>query len=220
MRIFFKPIDKRSRKEMTHYLLGHFRYNTMNHWNRSTSYACDLKIHHLDLEQDITNKLYDMIQIDEFYYSLNDLMRAFSEEHNQIWQVGMNGRSRGYLVLYQGELKSSGYQSYCTICGQQNYTAIKETGTICGVCHNPSRVDYSQKHMYSSAFPGRSTDMYEDFMDWEMNQLKERVELVQDLDRLADRMVQEAVYLAENMDIKEESYFVERQRKILVEINT
>ena len=44
-RLFSKRVDKRSRAEMTAYLSGHFRYNTMNSWNRSTTYACNMKLY-------------------------------------------------------------------------------------------------------------------------------------------------------------------------------
>ncbi len=44
MRTFYTPVDLRSRADMTGFLKKHFRYHTMNSWNRSTSYACNLKI--------------------------------------------------------------------------------------------------------------------------------------------------------------------------------
>ena len=42
---FAQKIDMRNRKKMTEYLKNHFRYYTANSWNRSTSYACNLKIY-------------------------------------------------------------------------------------------------------------------------------------------------------------------------------
>jgi len=117
MRKFFRPVDKRSRGAMTGYLAGHFRYSTMGSWNYSTSYAHCLKIHRLDLETDIVNKLFDLILVPEFFEPLDDLMRGFGESHNYCWQACMNGRSNGYLVLYQGQLEASGYKSYCIRCG-------------------------------------------------------------------------------------------------------
>ena len=44
MKRFYYPVNLRSRAEMTLFLQNHFRYNTMNSWNHSTSYACNLKI--------------------------------------------------------------------------------------------------------------------------------------------------------------------------------
>jgi len=201
---------------MANYLSGHFRYNTMNSWNRCTSYACNLKIHHLGFESRIVDKLFSLIQVPEFYESLNDLMNEFGDEHDYRWQAGMNGRSGGYLVLYQGSREPSGYKSYCTRCGQMNYTSVAETGNICGACYEPARRDYSYTHMRIVSYPGRGTDDGEDFSDWPIYQLRDRVELVQGFDKLADAMVEEALWLAKNFDVQEESYFVEKTRPILV----
>ena len=60
MRRFYQPVDLRSRQEMTQYLTTHFRYPTLNSWNRSTLYACFLKITHLGLSPEVVDKLFDM----------------------------------------------------------------------------------------------------------------------------------------------------------------
>lgn len=117
--LFSQRVDKRSRAEMTAYLSGHFRYNTMNSWNRSTTYACNMKLYKLGLDQETEDKLWDMIQVPEFYERLNERIEDFNRQHNYLWQAGWNGRSGGYLVLYQGGTKPSRYRSYCTICGQK-----------------------------------------------------------------------------------------------------
>lgn len=118
MRRFYQPVDLRSRQEMTQYLTTHFRYPTLNSWNRSTSYACNLKITHLGLSPEVVDKLFDMIQTQEFFDAMDECKWEFAAKHNYLWQAGMNGRSGGYLVLYQGEKRPSGYKSYCTNCGQ------------------------------------------------------------------------------------------------------
>lgn len=213
---FYREVDLRSRSAMTDFLTLHFRYFTMNSWNRSQSYACNLKLYNLGLKQEIENKLYDLMDTQEFFYARNELLDEFGQRHQYQWQAAMNGRSGGYLVLYQGELKPSGYKSYCIHCGQKNYSSVKEIGNICGVCQNPSRVDYSNTHMLVSKFSGRGTDDGEDFGEWTMYELKERVRLVQELDRLADCLVETAVYLAENFTVEDEEYFVPQVRKVLV----
>ena len=216
MKIFTQNVDKRSRAEMIKYLENHFRYDTMNGWNYSTSYACNLKVDRLGLNAGIVNKLFDMIQTDDFHDQLRNLIYEFGVTHNFEWQAGFNGRSGGYLVLYQGERKPSGYKSHCTACGQKNFTSVAETGNICGVCRQPKRMDFSQTHMSIHTFPGRSTDNCEDFEDWEMYSLRRRVELVQEFDALADAIVAEAVYMAENYDVQEETYYVPQTRKVML----
>jgi len=216
MKTFAQAIDKRSRGEMVNYLKNHFRYNTMNSWNNATSYACNLKITHLGLNGKIVDKLFDLIQTDAFRDTLRDLMDAFGEKHNYEWQAGFNGRSGGYLVLYQGEKKPSGYKSYCIECGQRNYKTVAESGNICGRCKEPERRDYLRTHMNVHTFPGRGTDHYDDFGDWELYSLRNRVELVQEFDLLADSIVKEAVHMVEVYDVQDETYYIPQTRKVMV----
>lgn len=143
-------------------------------------------------------------------------MDNFAAEHNYRWQVGMNGRSGGYLVLYQGEITPSGYKSFCTSCGQLNYRSVKETGKQCGRCGLLTRVDFDKPHMQVSTFPGRGTDDDTDFTDWSMDELRDRVRLIQEFDRLADRIVDRAIDIARNYVVEEEEYYVPKVRKVLV----
>ena len=214
-RLFSQRVDKRSRAEMTAYLSGHFRYNTMNSWNRSTSYACNMKLHKLGLDRETEDKLWDMIQVPEFYERLNERIEDFNWQHNYLWQAGWNGRSGGYLVLYQGGTKPSGYRSYCTKCGQKNYTSVAETGNWCGVCNEEARVDYIKPPMQIFSFPGRDVDMDEDFEDWSLYELQQRTELVQEFDRLADDIVAEALYIAQNHSVEERTVYMPTTELVL-----
>ena len=209
-RLFSKRVDKRSRAEMTAYLSGHFRDNTMNSWNRSTSYACNMKLYKLGLDQETEDKLWDMIQVPEFYEWLNERIEDFNWQHNYLWQAGWNGRSGGYLVLYQGGTKPSGYRSYCTKCGQKNYTSVAETGNWCGVCNEEARVDYIKPPMQIFSFPGRDVDM-----DWSLYELQQRTELVQEFDRLADDIVAEALYIAQNHSVEERTVYMPTTELVL-----
>jgi hypothetical protein len=214
MRKFFHCIDKRSRAAMIGYLTGHFRYSTMNHWNRSTSYACNLKIHTLGLDRDIEEKLFRLLGAEGAFDSLNSLMREFGEAYDYRWQAGMNGRSGGYLVLYQGCVEPSGYKSCCASCGQRNYRSVAESGNICGVCREPARHDFPETHMSVRTYVGRGTDGCEDFEDWALYNIKARVKLVQSFDKLADAIVSEAVRMAKNCEIREETYMVKKTRLV------
>ena len=213
--LFSQRVDKRSRAEMTAYLSGHFRYNTMNSWNRSTSYACNMKLHKLGLDRGTEDKLWDMIQVPEFYERLNERIEDFNWQHNYLWQAGWNGRSGGYLVLYQGGTKPSRYRSYCTKCGQKNYTSVAETGNRCGVCNEEARVDYIKPPMQIFSFPGRDVDMDEDFEDWSLYELQQRTELVQEFDRLADDIVAEALYIAQNHSVEERTVYMPTTELVL-----
>lgn len=212
---FYKNIDMRSRKAMTEFLTKHFRYNTANSWNRSTSYACNLKIHSLGLDRDTVDKLYEMLNAQEFFDNIDELLSEFNEEHNYVWQARMNGRSGGYLVLYNGKSEPSQYKSYCTECGQRNYTSVNKTGNICGRCLSAARVDYKIPPMQVSFYPGKSIDRNEDFSDWDIRELRERVRLVQEFDALADRIVNLAVQMTKEYRVVDEEFLIPQTRKVL-----
>lgn len=205
---FSVSVDKRSRKAMEAYLSGHFRYYTMNSWNRSTSYACNMKLYRLGLEEETMNTLYDMIQVPEFYDKLSTLIQDFNMAHDYQWQAGWNGRSGGYLVLYQGEKTPSKYRSFCRKCGQKNFKSVAETDIQCGVCGRKARVDFITPPMNISTFPGRGTDQDEEFGEWSKEELRQRTTLVQEFDRLADAIVSEAVYMAHTYKVVEETEYM------------
>ena len=219
MKVYAKKIDTRSRKAMTEYLSKHFRYNTMNSWSQSTSYANNVKVYNLGLTGEPEDKLYQMLELSEFYERLNILLEEFARKHNYLWQVGFNGRRGGYIVLYQGYVKPSQYKSYCTSCGQRNYKSVSETGqSRCGRCGDDARVDYIKPPLEIGTYPGKSTDMYEDFEDWEMYQLRERVRLVCEFDELCDAILATVVDLVDNYEIDEEVVMRPHTVKFLREV--
>lgn len=124
MKRFYHEVDLTSRQAMVDFLANHFRYNTANSWNGSTSYACNLKLWHLGLPADISDKLFEMLYTDDFAIERSELIHQFDEAHNYKWQAARNG---GYLVLYQGDLVPTEHKSYCPACGQRNFTTVEET---------------------------------------------------------------------------------------------
>lgn len=212
---FWKSVDTRSRWKMQKFLLEHFRYDTMNSWNRSTSYACNMKIYNLGLPKEVEDKLWDMLDCQEVYDRIHDLIDDFNADHEFRWQAAFNGRSGGYLVLYQGGSKPSEHKSFCRFCGQKNFTSVNETGNVCGRCRRPGRIDYVKPPLQVFTYPGKATDMDEDFEGWSLEELRTRVKLVQELDALADKIVLEARYMAENCSVQEEVYYEQKTRKVL-----
>ena len=202
---------------MQEFLEGHFRYNTANGWNHSTSYACNMKIYNQDVPDDMKDKLYEKLDCQEVYDHIQSLTDDFNEAHDFRWQAGFNGRSGGYLVLYQGGSKPSEHKSFCRFCGQRNFTSVKETGNICGRCRQSGRVDYENPPLQTFVYPGRGTDMDTDFEWWSVEELRDRVELVQELDALADRIVLEVKDIAEHYSVKEEVYYEQKTRTVLAE---
>ena len=157
-----------------------------------------------------------MLQIQAFFDAQRELMDSFAQAHQYRWQVGMNGRSGGYLVLYEGGIRPTGHRSYCRSCYQRNFKSVTETGPICGRCGKPDRIDYLKPPMQSYTYPGRGIDMDEDYEDWSIQDLRDRVRLVQELDALADEMVQQAVQMAKDYSVEEVEILVPQTRVVLV----
>ena len=58
--------------------------------------------------------------------------------------------------------------------------------------------------------------MDEDYEEWSLSELRERVKLVQELDSLADDLVSQAIRAANEYDIVEEEFYVPQTRRVLV----
>ena len=188
----------------------------MHSWNKSTSYANNIKLHNIDKPKDIDDSIWwEMLGITEWQNQLSDLLEDFGRKHEWQWQAGNNGRSGGYIVLYKGGIKPSGYKSFCTHCGQKNYQKVPEGQSgICGRCDAKARVNFTQTHMQIFTWPGKSVDD-EDFAEWTLNKIRERVELVQGFDRLSDDIVSSYIDTCRNYKITEEEILVPKTIKVL-----
>lgn len=161
----FKPTEEMTRQEMIEYLMGHFTYWTMNSWNKTTSYANNVKIYNLGLSEELMDKAYDAIDLlfenDTFLIEWNTLKLSFCE--NTGCDIGFNGRSDGYLVLYP---------------------------KWCG-----------------------GLDEYEDFEDWETEDIVERVDLVKEFDKFCDDARDLFIYYLENGEVVEVEKVIVKQEK-------
>lgn len=218
MKTFSKEVNLKNKSEMIDFLKNHFRYWTMNPWNRSTSYAHNVKLYNLGLTEEQEDKAYEMMETEEFYDDINWLIRDFEEEHDYKWQVGFNGRSGGYLVLYSGGKEDPGYKSRCTECGQLNYKTVEETGDCrCGRCGANARRNLKSPIYRTYSRPGKPIDQDEDFEDWSMSDLKERAKLVQEFDQLCDDILATVINMVDNYHVEEEEILVPQTRKTIKE---
>ena len=64
-------------------------------------------------------------------------------------------------------------------------------------------------------WPGKDVDMHENFEGWTLSEIRERVELVQDFDRLCDTIASEYISLCQNYRITEEEILVPKMIKVL-----
>ena len=104
--MFYKTgVDIASVKSMWHFLKNHFTYSTMNSWNGMKSIAHNVKLYNLKLDGDWTvalQFLHDEMDTGCLQMFIDDEIREFSRE-NPGYVVGFNGRSGGYLVLYNSD---------------------------------------------------------------------------------------------------------------------
>jgi hypothetical protein len=212
---FFEKVDLRKRSEMTDFLVNHFRYNTMNSWNQSTSWANNVKIDRV-IPRELQDKVYEMLEADDFYDNLNYILRLYDETNDFELQAGFNGRSSGYIVMYEGGRKVSDHKSYCTSCYQRNYTAVEETGNRCGKCGEHARINHTFYDVFTK--PGRSIDNYdeEDYREMEMYELRRIVRKVQEFDIMCDNVVAATIQMALDCEVQDEEYTVTKTRKVLI----
>lgn len=100
--MFFKEVDLTDRKAMVSFLANHFRYYTINPWNRLTSYANNVKLQNLEIPNHLREKAYDFISCDDtgdYSAAVNELVLEFRDKTG--YTVCFNGRGGGYLVLYE-----------------------------------------------------------------------------------------------------------------------
>ena len=215
--MFSKTVDMRSRKAMVDFLTDHFRYNTMNSWNNSTSYAHCVKLWNLGLNKEQEDKFWELLDCDysDFNIFTQDLINEFCDETG--YTAGFNGRSGGYIVMYSGKWEDTGYKSRCTNCGQLNFTKVEENSCKCGRCGQMTRVNLSKPMIRFSTYPGRDIDQGEDFEDWDLESIRERVRLVQRFDKLCDDIRDKLIWFLDNYEVEEEEYTEVKTRKVFVE---
>lgn len=109
--MFYKTgVDIANTKQMWNFLKNHYTYYTMNSWNVTRSIANNVKLYKLNLSGDWYTALQflsDEADVGGLQYLIRELCDDFEAEFSN-YEVGFNGRSGGYLVLYQkGNNKSA-----------------------------------------------------------------------------------------------------------------
>jgi len=214
MKTFYRKVDTRNREAMIAFLEGHFRYHTMNSWNRATSYANCVKIHRLNLTREQMDKAWAMRDMEEVFDAIHGIIQEWSVEHDWRWQVGFNGRSGGYLVLYQGSLDyQNAKTAQCNVCGKLTWHKEDVSCTMQGCPGMLKVLEKSRPQIVT--YPGRGLDQSEEFGEWSMDQLRERVKLVQEFDKLCDDVVAEFVRYCKEYVVVEKDIMVPKTLKVL-----
>lgn len=98
-----KGIDICNTKSMWNFLKNHYSYYTLNSWNRQKSIANNVKLYNLNLEGDWTvamRYLFDEADCAGLQTFIEDEIREFEDKY-PYYEVASNGRSGGYLVIYE-----------------------------------------------------------------------------------------------------------------------
>ena len=207
----------RTRKEMIPFLTEHFRYDTMNSWNQATSYAVRIKVRYLNLSREDTDAVYEMLDVEDSFREsgFNHELREFDRRYSHSYQIGQNGRSGGYLVLYQGGAKPSEHKSVCHTCGQRNFTTAEPEPAKCGRCGAMDR--HNAKFAAEPfSYPGKGMDMGEDFAEWSTYDLRSRVDLVWDFDQACARAVKAYVAYARENKVVDETVHIPKNIRVAV----
>lgn len=126
---FSQLIDLRKKDVVLNFLKTHARYNTMNSWNNAHSFAHNVKLYRLGLPSEVEATAGDILHSDDrtLMNGIDNIIYDFTHSQNGEYTIGFNGRSSGYLVLYNSKWESTGYKSWCTCCGQKNYKSVMPT---------------------------------------------------------------------------------------------
>ncbi|HOW87330.1 MAG TPA: hypothetical protein PKV84_01565 [Candidatus Omnitrophota bacterium] len=206
----------RSKLEMIEFLKNHFRYPTMNSWNRATSYARNIKIHRLRLDRETESRCFEMLEIAEAFDDFSAALHEFGVRHDYEWQISQNGRSGGYLVLYRGGKKDSGYKTRCDTCLIPTWYETEEPCHVSGCGGTLKRLTAPLWQVYMQ--PGLGTDDDQDFESMNYEDLRKRVILIKDFDETCERAVKAFLDFAKSHQIKEQEIKVAKTVKVAVEI--
>jgi len=206
---FEKKINNHSKEAVANFLLSHFRYDTMNGLIRSTSYANCVKINRLGLSGTTQEKARVIISVGDYWNELSWVIREFEQDMGADYTIGTNGRSAGYLVLYESEYYDPGYKSTCKSCGKLSPYPVSDANCQCGVCNGPRanlKAPLRWTRLKSSSIDHAMS--LQDYLEMPLHELKERAALVQAFDRACDRMRDAFIEMANDYMVIEHTVMV------------
>jgi hypothetical protein len=202
-----------TREEMIEFLSKHFRYNTMNSWNRSTSYAKNVKLHRLGLTREQENRAYEIIQANGAYDKINGIIMAFGVTNDYRYQIGFNGRSSGYLVLYQGGKNDPGYKTRCDNCGKLTWYETEQPCKMSGCDGTLRLLKKPVFQVFTQSLKGM--DMEKDFEEWDDDSLRNRYDLVKEFDATVDECISVFKALVDSCKVVEKEIMVPKTIRVI-----
>lgn len=124
----------KNRKEKLEFLQEHERYYTINSWNKLDSFSKNMKVYQV-IPKKYQAKVYELIETEDFYEEINLILKDY--EIRKGLKTGFNGRSGGYLVLYNkdGTARGCDYNIDYNNIDDENlnslYNDVKEFDNLC-----------------------------------------------------------------------------------------
>lgn len=159
-----KGIDITNAKQMFEFINGHFKYWTMNSWNNLSSIANNVKVYNLKLDGKWDTALRYLTSdndIGDLQVEINCRLKDWEADHKG-YALGFNGRSGGYLVMYNEEPS-----------GRVNFRTIL-----------PYDLDGFDNYEEWKAYLKDNGWLVKDFI----STLKEYTQLIQSFDKLCDEL--------------------------------
>ena len=193
MEFFDKTQNIKTVKQKFNYLKKHFIYYTMNSWNGLRSIANNVKAHNLPLTKEQYKRFFDLVcdeELNEQLYSyINNMLQQF-RAINKGYKVYFNGRSDGYLVLYNDNNNSSVLNEYI-----EDASSYEEA-------LNNYKSDYNTTTKEARAN-----------IDYCINN---DFDIVQAFDRFCDDVLNELIKILDSAAVEEEEEKITVKHKILV----
>lgn len=121
---FAKEIDLENEEAVFKYLKDHPLYWLMNPWNKLQTFAHNIKIYNLGVDEEVSDKLYELLDVEspDIKFIYEDGINDFEEE-NPGYTIHTNGRSGGYMILTPNEGRSNFCDMVDTV---NNYNTLNE----------------------------------------------------------------------------------------------
>ena len=178
----------------------------MNSWNNATAPAYNLKVHKV-IDSKLQNKVFELMDCEGFYDEINSMIHEFDRKYKNTWQAGFNGRSGGYLVLYRGGQdvkrytkedfkKNNNYNGRVYISDRHGWKSLEEAKKAGLIDRDIITRVYTQpgKSIEESEVPGAVLRAFR---------------------KLAVDIVKHVEYMAKNASVEDETYIVEKTRKVI-----
>lgn len=219
----------KTKKQMIDFITSLENYPTMNSWNMANGYSYNIKIHSLPFTKNEKDALYEMLSADDFYTNFEWLYNDFEEEmkkygtHNEKKEINVyiENLSEKEITKKRKVYEKSGwtYDRHGT-----KYLVMKKDVDVADF--SAGQNGRSAGHLVLYKWNGHNytgtgwTHDKEELEEMTSDEVKEIYNILKDFEKLYKDIIEQAKYVADNYKVEDESYTVEKTRKVLIEKKT